>query len=1632
MRRTLLCVSYMLLLLVACSREAPQPQSTTQINSATPTPASSNNATVPSQQNQVPSNIVVVDISERNNNGKNGIAVTFNAPIDGSRDIQPYFAITQADGSLVEGAWQLGDKRKIAWYMDTEPQTNYTVKVSPGLLAENNTQLLSAASTQLTTRRLMPSVNFDSDGMVLPVGYVSGLPVVTVNIDAVDVDFFRIKEDSISDFINQARSARRNSWYTRQLKNFGELVYSGRFDLSAPHNTRVKRDLDIKNISALKKPGMYLAVMRAAGVYENLEVTWFSISDIGLHLRQYRAQLDVHVASLTRGKALPNVELEIRDNANRIIQQATTTPQGQASFTGNLSGGEVLIARTRDQYTLLDLKQPALDLSDFDIGDRPQLANELFLYAPRDLYRPGELADFNALLRDYDGKLQQSPVLSAELRNPLGAAVKSFKWPSQELGYYHYSWQIPDTAPTGQWQLVVTGIMGKAVVYHFNIEEFLPERMKLTLDDGEPRSIVYAAAETAHLNVLGEYLYGAPASGNKFDAMLQVSQWRSPIDTLKDFQFGDVLDSNFTPQVKLNELFLDSEGKGTLNIESSWQQIKSPLEVRVVGSLYESGGRPVTRAHSILVWPNENLPGIRPEFGDSNPTPGGNAGFDVVVANVNGELSARPELQATLVKEDRQYFWEYNQHRGWHWNWSEKEFAVATETFASNAKTPVTVSFPVEWGRYRLEVVDLETKLKSSVRFFAGRDWYYDWKNASKDVAARPDKVNLALDKDRYNPGEVAELKILPPAQGEVLLLVESDRPLWAKKLTVSEQGTTVQIPIDVAWDTHNIYVSALLLQPSGEKVKQTPKRAMGLIHLPLNRDSRKLDITIQAPQKSLPGVPLQAKIKFSNAKPLPDDTRVTLAAVDVGVLNITDFKTPDPFGYFFGQRRYDIDARDMYSDIIEVSQAEKAHLRFGGDADLVRGGMKPKSEVQIVSLFEGPIKANAQGEAEVSLQLPDFNGRLRLMAVGFSDLAYGNGESEVTVAAEVVTEIAMPRFLAYGDSAQIALDLHNTTEKPVDLKLNLSTEFPLQLIAHEHELSLKPNEKTTLNFPVKAIGFEGGALVTAAVSSAQITDFSRRWQLGVRPAYPALTTQLQEVIDSGETFKVTEEDLSGAILETLQAAISVSPVIDLQIGEQLRNLLAYPYGCLEQTSSRGWPLTFATQERQKAFNMEPLSDKERYKRIQKAVDRVISFQRNNGSFGLWSSDAYEAHWLTVYATDFLLQARKVGADVPQAQLDRAINRLQNYLNSSGGFVHQRWSQNAEHYAFATRAYAALVLSQLQRASLGTLRNLYRRDFQKAKSGYSQLQLGLALLNMGDHASSEQAITQALQNFNNEYRYWGDYGSPIRDLGMAIHLLAPKDAYKDTVFKLSVALRNAVHDRNWLSTQERFALFMAGMALQQNFSEVWQGQWQLGSTEPQPVKQNAAWLKNLDGEQLQAGFQFNNNQKAPLYAGAILSAYGAEAPKPESNGIQVTRHWFNLKGEPVAPKKVKTGELYLVHLAITSDKRVADALLVNLLPAGFELENPNLNKSINFENIQIEGEKLSDLIKNTALEHEEFRDDRYVAAFDQKTYNVSHLVFAVRAVTPGIYRVPPPLVEDMYRPEIRAVGETLHAIEIVK
>lgn len=1595
--------------------------------------------------------LTVVDISERNKEGKNAIVVTLAVPLNPSINHQSFFSIANNKGVPVTGQWVLSNSGKQMWFENIEPSHAYIITVEAGLTAANNKPLSANKTESIETRSIQATATFDTDGHYVIQGIKQGLPIQAVNVPEVNIDYFRIDPSNIEYFLGQINYVYR--WNIERLTKLGQLVYSGRYDLSAPKNTRVKRQIDISGVDQLQSAGIYFAVMTGAGNYQKLETTWFSITDLGLHTRTYQDRLEAHVKSVTTGEALADIDVSayVYDESSReqrITKTVKTNVQGIAIFDGLNNNISSIVAQTDSQMSMVRMRKPQLDLSEFEVGQRPQLPVELFVYAPRDLYRPGEKIDFNALIRDGDGQFDNAPVLSAIIRAPDGSVAHQFSWNASELGHYHYNWTISSSAAVGNWALEVTGVFEQAQVYPFKVEEFLPERMKLVFNDGDKTPLTFSYGDKLSVPVLGEYLYGAPAANNRLSTDVLIRPWHSPVKALPKFHFGDVNSHDARSTAQVEDINLDIDGKGNLQVEGNWSKY-TPVSAKFISRLFESGGRPVIRNYSALVWPQPQLLGIAPRYkvlpDHDGPKAHSVVKLALVKADIDGKLYGAKDVKVSLIRLDRNYFWVNDSSRGWHYQWTDNQYIEMTKMVDIADGQEAIVDFPVEYGGYIIKAQDSEGKLLTSMRFHAGHNWYRSWQE-SKDASqsAQPDKITLALDKGAYQGGDIATVNIVAPHSGQAIVMVEGSKgPLWQQLVDVSAQGSEVEIPVDSRWRSHDLYVTAMIIRPADSKQAITPKRSFGLIHLPLDRKPRILDVSIELNEKLLPQQTVTAKVNVSAVQTEQSQPiKVTLAVVDEGVLNISEFTTPNPGKYFYGQRRYGVQSRDMFDQLIDVEQRTGAQLRFGGDADLARGGKKPQTDVQIVSMYYEP-KDVVNGVAEFDIELPDFNGQLRLMAVAYSKDKVGSSEHHVTVAAPVVAELSMPRFLAYQDKSTIALDLHNLSAATQKFDLQLAVAGQAKLLSANgvsqamQSLQLAPNERQVLRYHIESTGINGSAqIITTAKGirlNGQTSNLMRQWQLGMRPAYPLTVRQTSKTVKKNETWQFDTQLINDLIPHTVNLSMSADNRVKLPLGEQLKNLLAYPYGCLEQTSSRAFVLTYATEQAQKTMAVNPMSDAERVKAITIGIDRLASLQLSNGGYGLWRNSSPEEHWLTVYVADFLVSAKQMGIDVPYELYDKTISRLRVYLRKKQGFSNERYSTNRENYRFSYRAYAGYVLSRLNRASLGQLRHIYDQQWDDSETLIGQFHLGLALYNMGDKKRGIAALNKAINQiseFGRGGQYYGDYGSDLRDWALIVHLMLESKLSDKFALSLGEFVANQVYRKRWFSTQERNALFLAGTSLAKHQGQSWSADLLLAKS-VQSINHQGSYRRKLGVDDISQGLSLTSTSDAPLFVDGIISGYTASKPKPVREQLSIERRWYNLKGEQIEPQSFNSGELAIVKLTVNAKQRTPDGLIVDLVPAGFEPENQNLGKGIALNDLKIDNISLDKYIYNDRVKFQEYRDDRFVAAVDLAKDRPLSVVYLLRAVTPGDYLVPPPFVEDMYAPKHRAIGQSVERIRVL-
>lgn len=1578
-------------------------------------------------------------------NGNAAIVLQFNRPLAPVQKFQELISLKRGK-HYTYGYWVLSDDGKTLFYPNVTPKGSYQVTINASLKAADGSELGEEVVSNVAAGEQPASLSFASSGSVLPARGSRGLPVVSSNVQRVNIEYYRIREDALSTLFclypNNSQRSRYDlggrSYRTCEgrpvaggLEDLGTPVYANYYTLKSETDVRNLTYIPIQNVPQLAEPGVYMAVLRNAemGSY-NMGSSVFYVSDLGLHVRLYQDNAFLHVASLQNGKPLAGVQVSLNDARGATLFSGKTDKSGNLQITHKVEHDHVLIARQGKDISVLPFSRPALDVSNFDVSGRPQAPVEIFTWSGRDLYRPGETPRVSALLRDYDGKALPAQPLFARLVQPDGRKLADMRLEARDLNQFEWSQAIANDAPTGSWQLEwrLDPASSKAVgVFNFQVEEFLPERLKLELVNEQP---FLKPGETLELKVKSSYLYGSPADGNRFTARLAAQAEVHPLPSLPDTYFGNP----FAKVASSDKFAIDTTlaADGTLA-----QQVPLPDEVKpdrpyslaLTGSVYETGGRAVTRSLNRTYWPANELVGVRPLFDTKQ---GANslseASFEILRANSAGELVAGSQLKVRLLQEDRYSYWYRDRDDDWKARQDVDLELVEERVVDVPAGQGLKVNFPVGWGSYRLEVTDPQTNLTSVFPFFAG----YSWEDANTGKEALPDKVKVALDKSSYRAGDTLKVTITPPQEGPGLLLVESDHLLYSRTIQ-AKAGATFDIPVTADWERQDVHVVALVFRGGMAKDLTTPARAIGIEHVTLQRNDRRIGLKLTAPGQVRPQEPLEVTVQAEGLA--GQKAFVRLTAVDQGVLNITRYPEPDAWSWLFSKRALATEAYDLYGRLIEAMKGDTARQSFGGDLvnrPLPRAArLNPR--VQIADLLAEPVQFDEQGKAVVKLDVPDFNGSLRVSALAYGEQSYGNASTDVTVRAPLLVEPSMPRVMTGGDQAQISLDVKNFSGKSGVARISVRGSGLIEVQDGEQSVTLEDGAGTTLRLLVKA---QPGIDVAKLDIQAEINDYKvqRHFEFAVRSAWPQTIRSEALALSGGQEAVLDTSSAQGLVASTLNGQLTLSTLPPLPYRQALEGLRYYPYGCIEQTTSGGYAALVMDRKITHSLNIEGYSESIRRDAVMRALARIASFQASNGHFTFWGGNSNTVPYMTPYVVDFMLDARDAGFEVPEAALQRALETLSENLIS--GEVDYFEYGYRPHLNFAYQAYAAFVLARVNRASLGAMRTLYDNHRRDLVSPLPLVHLGIALKLMGDSERGQEAIAQGFAWSDARPAFVGDYGSELRDLAAMVALTHAYGVNRsDYDAKLVDWARQAssrvlgaqadsyYHGWSWyyMSTQERVAIARILQTFNDHPASL-AVSLEVGGKSMEVPAGSAFWTRPVSQAELASGVKLKPTTDAPVFASFDVAGISEQPPVDDGYGMKIERRYFLTDGTPWQGSELKEGDSLIVQLKVHSNWDVVDAMVTDLLPGGLEVENLNLSGAQAWANVVVDGVPMQRHEREADIVHQEFRDDRYAAAVKLRAWRESKLFYLVRAVTPGTYTVPPPQVEDMYRPAIRGIG----------
>lgn len=1377
----------------------------------------------------------------------------------------------------------------------------------------------------------------------------------------------------------------------------GDVIYEKEIDTRSLPKSGAGRLLNISQFEDRlpEFKGIYHVMIRSTEDYWVRDSRFISLSDLGLIAKEGEDKIYVFTNSIKTADPVKGVNVFVYSANNQLIGNGSTDENGVAEVVyskKDFNGFKpaMIIAKTADDFNYLPFNNTRVNTSRFEVGGKRDNSSGLdaFIYAERDIYRPGEKVNYAVVLRDRQWKSPGDIPVKMKFLLPNGKELKSFRKNLNEEGAAEGNIDISVSAITGSYTLEVYTsndiLLGSK---SFSIEEFVPDRIKVSTKTDKTS---LRTGESTKLSINAMNFFGPPASNRNYETEIQVRQKYFSAEKFNDYNFSLANQSSFSDKDN-REGKTDNEGNASESfaVKDNYANM-GLLQANFYTTVFDETGRPVSRLSNVDIYTQDIFYGIKDDWFYYYPL-NQPVRFPIVAVNKEGSsISSVAKIEVikheyrTVLTKNGDYF-RYE---------SQKEDKQLAETEVAIGKDFVYNYTPRSPGDYEVRVYKPGATTYVSRSFYSYGSWGGD--NNSFEVS-NEGNVEIELDKKSYYTGESVKALFKTPFSGKMLVTFETDHLISYQYVNVDKRTAEVTLPLTGA-HVPNFYITATLVKP--HEVSDIPLTvAHGYQSVKVEEKSRKIAVDIVAAKSVRSRTHQKVTVKATAG------SYVTLAAVDNGVLQVSGFETPDPYNYFYQKKALQVSAYDLYPLLFPELRATLSST--GGDGELSmdkRVNPMPAKRIKIVSYWSGIAKTNGSGEANFEFDIPQFSGEVRLMAVAYKDQSFGSGENTMTVADPIVISTALPRFLSPGDTITVPVTLSNTTGKTSDIKAALNLQGPFKIIGNsEQSITLNAKSEGRAVFQVAADPSIGTGKISVLVNGMG-EKFTDETEISVRPP-----STLQKVTDYGSITGGSSKAISIGLSDFIPSSVNYQMVVSrspaLELANQLTYLVQYPYGCTEQTVSAAFPqLYYGDLADLMQLNKENKVNAN--SNILEAIRKIKMRQLYNGAVTLWDGEDKEDWWTTIYAAHFLLEARKAGFDVDNSLIETMLGYISNRLKNKELITYYYNRNQNRKIAPKEVTYGLYVLALAGRANVPAM-NYYKAspDILALDSRYL---LAAAYATAGDKRSFTAMLPSAFTGEESVAQTGGSYYSDVRDEAIALNTLVDVDPGNAQIPVMVKHVSDKLKNRYWLSTQERAFSFLA------------LGKFTRGTNKSDvtgDVKVNGKVIAKIENGQWRGdknALKSTNVEIATKGNGRLYYFWQAEgisatgSYKEEDSYLKVRKRFYDRFGKSITGNTFKQNDLIIVGITLerSFSTDIENVVITDLLPAGFEIENPRTK--------EIPGmDWIKDASSPTALD---VRDDR-IHFFVDVYNNKQTYYYAVRAVSPGQYKMGPVSADAMYNGE---------------
>ena len=1245
-------------------------------------------------------------------------------------------------------------------------------------------------------------------------------------------------------------------------------------------------------------------------------------------------------------------------------------------------------------------------VSRFDVGGKEiQKGLKGFIYGERGVWRPGDTLHLSFILEDREKRIPDKHPVALEIYNPKGQFYTKMISTQGMNGFYTFDVPTQAGDPTGLWNAYIK-VGGTTFHKGLRIETIKPNRLKINLT--LPK-ILQSTDKNVTVPLASAWLTGATASKLKAKVEMSLSKVNTQFKNYGQYIFNDPATDFTTIKTDVFDGILNAEGKAgvTLKVPAA-TNAPGMLNATFTTRVFEPGGDASIYTQSIPFSPFVSYVGInlnQPK-GKYIETDKDHV-FDIVTVNSQGQPVNRSNLEYKIYRISWSWWWENSEESfGTYINNSSITPVASGKLQTSGGKT--TFKFRVDypsWGRYLVYVKDKDSGHATGGTIYV--DWPESRGRSNKTDPSGIKMLTFSLDKDSYEIGETATAIIPAAAGGRALVSIENGSSVLHREwIEVTNEGDTKYTFEITPEMTPNVYLHISLLQPHAQTINDLPIRMYGIAPVFVTNRQTVLQPQIQMPEVLRPETDFNVTVSEKSGKPMT----YTLAIVDDGLLDLTNFKTPDPWNEFYSREALGIRTWDMYDNVLGASAGAYSSLfSVGGDATLKPADAKANRFKPVVK-FIGPFYLEKGRQQTHTLKLPMYVGSVRAMVVAGQDGAYGNAEKTAFVRTPLMLLSTLPRVLSIQEEITVPVNVFAMEKQVKNVTVSLQASGGGVQIEGSHQQSLTFNRPgDQLVFFTLKTGNKTGKATIKLTASGGGQQTKETIEIEVRNPNPIVTLRSSEWIETGQNKELSYQ--LGSLSANNQIKLEVSRIPSVDISRRFDFLYNYQHHCTEQLTSKALPLLFIAQ-----FKTIDTREAEKIKaNVQEAIRQIYARQLPNGGFVYWPGNAVADEWISSYTGMFLTLAQEKGYAVHA----NVLNKWKRFQRAAA----QNWRmpQEANNWQqWQSELQQAFRLYTLALAGAPEYGAMNRMKEQPGLSIQAKWRLAAAYALTGKMKPAEELVYNAETTVIPYSSMNQIYGSSDRDEAMILETLLLMNRERDALQQAKVVSKN-LSQENWFSTQSTaFALMAMGRLAEKlsgslDFTWTWNGKQQ-----PAVKSAKAVFEKEISTSPKSGTVAVKNQGKGALSVDLITRTQLLNDTLPAiSDNLRMDIRYASMDGKPMSVNDIRQGTDFTAIASISNTSGTTDytnLALTHIIPSGWEVYNERMTVP------EAEPQETTDSSGNVSGQYtyQDIRDDRVLTYFNLRRGETKIFTIRLQATYAGNFILPAVQCEAMYDVNVQA------------